>query len=132
MKAANKIFKFSRVKNSYCDVIVNMEMCSFAKFFIKIIDNSQTKQVSDLKILLDLEHHLIVKISIFLQVFTMFLRFFFFFFRFYNVFTMTFLQCFYVFTMFLRRFFVFTMTRRFYLTFLQFFFFFVFTMTLIA
>ena len=65
MKAANKIFKFSKVKNSFCDVIVNMEMCSFAKFFIKIIDNSQTKQVSDLKILLDLEHHLIVKISIF-------------------------------------------------------------------
>ena len=63
MTAANKISTFSIVKNSCCDVIVSMKMLPFAKLFIEIIDNSQTKRARDLKILPDLEQGL--KISIF-------------------------------------------------------------------
>ena len=40
-------------------------MFPFAKLFIEIIDNSQTKRVRDLKILPDLEQGLKTKISIF-------------------------------------------------------------------
>ena len=65
MTAAYKIFRFSIVKNSCCDVIVKMKMFPFAKLFIEIIDNPQTKRVRDLKILPDLEHRLRIKISIF-------------------------------------------------------------------
>ena len=65
MTAAYKIFRFSIVKNSCCDVIVKMKMFPFSKLFIEIIDNSQTKRVRDLKILPDLEHRLRIKISIF-------------------------------------------------------------------
>ena len=65
MTAAYKIFNFSIVKNSCCDVIVDMKMFPFAKLFIEIIDNSQTKRVRDLKILPDLEQGLKTKISIF-------------------------------------------------------------------
>ena len=42
-----------------------MKMFPFAKLFIEIIDNSQTKRVRDLKILPDLEQGLKTKISIF-------------------------------------------------------------------
>ena len=42
-----------------------MKMVPFAKLFIEIIDNSQTKQVRDLKILPDLEQGLKTKILIF-------------------------------------------------------------------
>ena len=65
MTAAYKIFKFSIVKNSFCDVIVEIKKFPFAKLFIEIIDNSQTKRVRDLKILPDLEQGLKTKISIF-------------------------------------------------------------------
>ena len=65
MTAAYKIFKFSIVKNSCCDVIVELKKFPFAKLFIEIIDNSQTKRVRDLKILPDLEQGLKTKISIF-------------------------------------------------------------------
>ena len=65
MTAAYKIFKFSSVKKSSCDVIVDMKMFLFAKLFIEIIDNSQTKRVRDLKILPNLEQGLKPKISIF-------------------------------------------------------------------
>ena len=65
MTAAYKIFNFLIVKNSSCDVIVDMKMFPFAKLFIEIIDNSQTKRVRDLKILPDLELGLKTKISIF-------------------------------------------------------------------
>ena len=65
MTAAYKIFKFSIVKNSSCDVIVELKKFLFAKLFIEIIDNSQTKRVRDLKILPDLEQGLKTKISIF-------------------------------------------------------------------
>ena len=65
MAAAFEIFRFSIVENSCCDVIVKMKMFPFAKLFIKIIDNLQTKRVRDLKILPNLEHRLRVKISIF-------------------------------------------------------------------
>ena len=54
MTAAYKILKFSIVKNSCCDVIVKMKMFPFAKLFIEIIDNSQTKRVRGLKFLPDL------------------------------------------------------------------------------
>ena len=47
-----------------CDVIFKMKLFPFAKLFIEIIDNSQTKRVRDLKILPDLEHRLKIKISI--------------------------------------------------------------------
>ena len=63
--AAYKICKFSIVKNSCCDVIVNMKMFPFVKLFIEIINNSQTKRVRDLKILPDLEQGLKIKISSF-------------------------------------------------------------------
>ena len=49
MTAAYKIFRFSIVKNSCCDVIAKMEMFPFAKLFIEIIDNSQTKQLETWK-----------------------------------------------------------------------------------
>ena len=65
MTAAYKIFNFSILKNSCCDVIVDMKMFPFAKLFIEIIDNSQAKGVRDLKILPDLEQGLKTKISIF-------------------------------------------------------------------
>ena len=67
MTATYKIFKFSIVKNSSCDVIVDMMMFRFAKLFIEIIHNSQTKRVRDLKILPDLEQDLKTKISIFVE-----------------------------------------------------------------
>ena len=53
------------MKNSCCDVIVKMKMFPFAKLFIEIIDNSQTKRVRGLKFLPDLDHRLSTKISIF-------------------------------------------------------------------
>ena len=67
MTAAYKIFKFSIVKNSSCDIIVDMMMFPFAKLFIEIIDNLQTKRVRDLKILPDLKQDLKTKISIFVK-----------------------------------------------------------------
>ena len=65
MTAELKILKFSIVKNGCCGVIVYMKMFPFAKLFIEIIDNSQTKRVGDLKVLPDLEQGLKIKISIF-------------------------------------------------------------------
>ena len=65
MTAAYKIFRFSILKNSCCDVIVKMKMFPFAKLFIEIIDNSQSKRVRDLKLIPDLEHRLRIKISVF-------------------------------------------------------------------
>ena len=65
MTAAYEIFKFSIVKNNSCDVTGKKKMFPFAKLSIKIIDNSQTKRVRDLKFLPDMEHRLRIKISIF-------------------------------------------------------------------
>ena len=75
MTAANKIFKFSVVKNSCCDVIGKMKMFPFAKLFIEIIDYSRTKRVRALKFLPDIEHPPRIKISIFAKenIFKLFL-----------------------------------------------------------
>ena len=64
MTAAHKIFKFLIVKHSSCNVVVNVEMFPFAKLFIEIIDNLQTKRVKDLKFPPDFVHRLRIKISI--------------------------------------------------------------------